>query len=118
MVELAKRLGYGAHVGALQANFGTPQENGIRELEMQLAETRSSLQASPDDTELQARVAALEAELDAAIAAAKPGNGPSDSWASADLDVNQDGVVDRRDLEALDAQAEDAGTSSTTEPAA
>jgi hypothetical protein len=30
MVELAKRLGYGARVGAHQANFGTPFENGIR----------------------------------------------------------------------------------------
>lgn len=117
MVELAKRLGYGAHVGALQANFGTPQENGIRELETELAEARTALDASPDEAELQARVAELEAELDAAITAAKPGKGPDDSWATADLDVNQDGVIDQRDLEALDDQAAD-GTASSTQPAA
>ena len=37
MVELAKRLGYGARVGAMQANFGTPQENDIAGLQEALA---------------------------------------------------------------------------------
>ncbi len=46
-------------------------------------------------------LAAAQAELDQAIADAKPGNGPDDSWATADLDVNADGVVDPEDLEAL-----------------
>jgi hypothetical protein len=94
MVELAKRLGYGARVGAMQAKFGTPFENGIAELQAQLAEAR----ARGD----QAEVDRLEAELADAIARAKPGKGPNDTWATADLDVNDDGVVDRRDLDALD----------------
>ena len=40
MVELSKRLGYGARVGALQANFGTPQENRITALQAELARGR------------------------------------------------------------------------------
>jgi hypothetical protein len=100
MVELSKRLGYGARVGALQANFGTPQENRITALQAELAQAR----AAGD----QAAVARLESALAEAIAKAKPGNGPDDSWATADLDVNEDGVVDRRDLEALE-QDEAAG---------
>jgi hypothetical protein len=96
MVELAKQLGYGARVGAMQANFGTPYENGIADLQDQLAEARAAAD--------QAEVERLEAELEAAIDAAKPGKGPDDSWATADLDVNDDGTVDARDLEALDDQ--------------
>jgi hypothetical protein len=96
MVELAKRLGYSARVGAMQANFGTPYENGIADLQDPWAEARAAGN--------QAEVERLEAELEAAIAAAKPGKGPDDSWATADLDVNEDGTVDGRDLEALDDQ--------------
>jgi hypothetical protein len=94
MVELAKRLGYSPRVGAMQANFGTPFENGIADLQAQLADARAAGN--------QAEVERLEAKLDAAIAAAKPGKGPDDSWATADLDVNDDGTVDARDLDALD----------------
>ena len=96
MVELAKRLGYSPRVGAMQANFGTPYENGIADLQQQLADARAAGN--------QAEVARLEAKLDAAIAAAKPGKGPDDSWATTDLDVNNDRTVDARDLEALDHQ--------------
>jgi hypothetical protein len=105
MVELAKRLGYGARVGAMQANFGTPFENGIAELQAELAEAREAAAANPDDAAAQQRVEDLNAELAEAIAAAKPGKGPDDSWATADLDVNDDGVVDPQDLAALDAGA-------------
>ena len=101
MVELARELGYGAHVGALQANFGTPYENGIAALQDELA----AAEAAGD----QAEVERLEAELTAAIADAKPGVGPDDGWATADLDVNDDGVVDARDLETLE-QTDSAGT--------
>jgi hypothetical protein len=94
MVELSKRLGYGTRVGALQANFGTPYENDIAALQDHLA----AAEAAGNEAE----VARLEAELAAAIANAKPGAGPDDSWATADLDVNDDRVVDRQDLEALD----------------
>ena len=94
MVELAKRLGYGARVGAHQANFGTPFENGIADLQAQLAAAKTAGN--------QAEVERLEHELAQAIENAKPGKGPDDSWATADLDVNDDGVVDKRDLDALD----------------
>jgi hypothetical protein len=105
MVELAKRLGYGARVGAMQAQFGTPFENGIAELQAELAKAREAAAADLDDAAAQERVAELNAELAKAIAAAKPGKGPDDSWTTADLDVNDDGVVDPNDLAALDAGA-------------
>ena len=76
MVELAKRLGYGARVGAHQANFGTPFENGIADLQAQLAEAKAAGN--------QAEVERLENELAQAIENAKPGKGPDDSWATAD----------------------------------
>jgi len=98
MVELSKRLGYGAHVGALQANFGTPFENGIAELQAELA----AAEEAGDEAEAER----LRGELATAIKEAKPGAGPDDAWATADLDVNDDQVVDRRDLEAL---AQDGG---------
>ena len=97
LVELARRLGYSPRVGAMQANFGTPFENGIADLQDRLAAAR----AAGD----QAAVERLEAKLEAAIAAAKPGKGPDDAWATADLDVNDDGAVDGRDLDALDQAA-------------
>jgi hypothetical protein len=93
MVELAKQLGYGAHVGALQANFGTPFENGLAELQAELAAAEQAGNAAEAER--------LRAELATAIQEAKPGAGPDDGWATADLDVNDDQVVDRRDLEAL-----------------
>ena len=101
MVELAKQLGYGARVGALQANFGTPFENGIADLQADLA----AAEQAGDEAEAEH----LRGELAAAIEQAKPGVGPDDGWATADLDVNDDQVVDRRDLETLaqgDAPAE------------
>jgi hypothetical protein len=101
MVELSKRLGYGAHVGALQANFGTPQENNIAALQDQLAEAQAAGNL--------AEVERLEAEIAEAIENAKPGKGPDDSWATADLDVNDDGVVDKGDLEALEQSEASAG---------
>ena len=67
MVELAKRLGYGARVGAHQANFGTPFENGIADLQAQLAEAKAAGN--------QAEVERLENALAQAIENAKPGKG-------------------------------------------
>ena len=105
MVELAKQLGYGGKVGALQANFGTPYENGIAQIEADLEAARADLAAGDDQAA--GRVAELEAQLDAAVAAAKPGNGANHDWARADLDVNGDGLVDRSDLDALAATPDD-----------
>jgi hypothetical protein len=116
MVELAKQLGYGARVGALQGHFGTPFENGIAELQAELDEARAAAAANPDDAEAQQRVEELSAELAAAIAAAKPGKGPDDSWATADLDVNDDGVVDPQDLATLDTNGEDETADASATP--
>jgi hypothetical protein len=89
------------------ATFGTPYENGVAALQAELAEA----EAAGD----QAEVERLEAERADAIADAKPGIGPKDDWATADLDVNDDGVVDQRDLETLE-QTNDA--SAAEEPPA
>ncbi len=95
MVELSKQLGLPARVGAMQANFGTPFENGIAQLQDELDAARAN---GADDNQIQD----LEDKLAAAIRDAKPGNGPDDSWATVeDLDANRDGVVDRNDLDAL-----------------
>jgi hypothetical protein len=122
MVELVKQLGYGARVGALQANFGTPFENGIADLEAELDAARAELESDPENRELQERVSDLEAELAAKVDAAKPGKGPDDSWATADLDYNDDGTVDASDLDdlnrdrsaATDGDTAGAGTSAAT----
>lgn len=98
MVALAKALGYGARVGAMQANFGTAAENGIAALEDELSAARAEAETNP---EAAARVEDLEAMLASAVEQAKPGEGPDDDWAMADLDVNDDGVVDRADLDVL-----------------
>jgi hypothetical protein len=103
MVELSKRLGHGAQVGALQASFGTPQETGIASLAAELAMARAELDANPEDPEAAAWVDQLEMELAVAIDRARGGLGADRSWASADLDVNGDGLVDPRDLAALAA---------------
>ena len=133
MVELAKQLGYGARVGAMQANFGTPFENGITDLqaeleatETELAEARAALEAEEDPArtaeleteiqELEHEIEDLEGRLDQAIADAKPGKGPNDSWATADLDVNDDGVVDPADLEALETADGEGETTAGAEP--
>ena len=51
MVQPARRLGHGAHVGALQANFGTPYATGAAGLEADLADARAELEANPEDSE-------------------------------------------------------------------
>lgn len=120
MVALARELGYGARVGAMQGNFGTPFETGIADIQAELEAARAALDENPEDPELQARVDRLEGDLAAAVEAAKPGLGPDDGWATADLDVNDDGVVDTRDLEAAREESDgsgdtaDAGTDETT----
>jgi hypothetical protein len=103
MVELAKQLDLDARVGAMQANFGTPFENGIAQLQDELDAARAN---GADDDEIQD----LEDKRAAAIRDAKPGNGPDDSWETVeDLDVNGDQVVDQRDLEAARQSADAEG---------
>lgn len=95
LVAIAIRLGHGAHVGALQASYGTPQENGLFELQSRIAdlEARSALSADQ-----RAELAALRAEFEDRREAVKPGPGPTDGWELVNLDANGDGRVDRADL--------------------
>ena len=74
MVALAKELGYSASVGAMQVNFGTPQENGITALqdaatalEADLAATEADLNAI-DIAALADAVTAAEAALATVLA--------------------------------------------------
>ncbi|MDC1134954.1 hypothetical protein OAS68_01850, partial [Candidatus Pelagibacter sp.] len=47
-VKVAKSLGLNASIGALQANFGTPQETGILELQNQIQLTNSLISSLPN----------------------------------------------------------------------
>jgi hypothetical protein len=93
MVAVAKALGYPASVGALQANFGTPAETGLGALAADLAAARAAAILDPASPALANEVGRLEAELAAALASLPRGSDPG--WQTADLDVNDDGVVDR-----------------------
>lgn len=152
-VAIAEALGMDPAIGALQANWGTPQENGIAELAENANAARYARDVARYDIaelerhradalavleEMQARatagdpaetadtVAALEAEIasvDARLAELRAQEevltgelaalenelaaamGKADEtmpvgWATADLDVNGDGTVDRADLKA------------------
>ena len=100
MVKIAKALGYGAWVGAMQANFGT-----LQELEAAVADAQADLVAAEAavlaaTAEEIAQATADLAAAEARLADPKPSNGPKGEWATVDLDVNTDGVVDTLDLEA------------------
>ncbi|MGF1626062.1 MAG: hypothetical protein ACFCVH_14365 [Alphaproteobacteria bacterium] len=157
-VAIAEALGLDPAIGAQQANWGTPQENGLHELAEAVAAVRydldvagydiselerhqddavsvlAGIQASivvqePNDAveDMAATIAALKAEiasvdtqliarrtqvealqhsladLEFALAAAmerQSGEMPPAGWASASLDVNGDGIVNRADLDA------------------
>ena len=75
---------------------------------------RAQQSTAPEDTGLVAEIERLAADLAAAIGLAKPGAAPDDSWATVDLDVNDDLVVDQRDLQA--ARAETAATDGEAQP--
>jgi hypothetical protein len=91
MVHIAQALGYSGHVGALQANFGTPQEIGLLDLQQQVMEAQANDADNLD---------ALLEELEQAIAGVKPGAGPEYDWVLVNLDVDGDGQVTQADLEA------------------
>lgn len=113
MVEIAKLLGYGAHVGALQANFGGPDGTASDDdaaraaLTSEIAALQDELGGLDDPEsetarELEAQLAELEEELAGLDEAPESWDG---DWRTADLDVNGDGVVDLADLEAARALA-------------
>ena len=60
MVKVAKSLGYSASVGALQANFGTPQETGIKDLQDQITAINEAIATLPGTID---GLSALAAEL-------------------------------------------------------
>ena len=101
MVALAKELGYPASVGALQGNFGTPFENGLATVVVELEVARAALALAPLDPLLQADVVRLETAL--ATATSDMPQGSFGDWATVDLDVTDDGVVDAADLTAAQA---------------
>jgi hypothetical protein len=110
MVEIAKALGYGAHVGALQANFGTAAapttEDGDAVTHERLSAEIGQLEAAlaavedPEGEEAAAmreRLGDLESELAGLDAETPEWNG---DWRTANLDITGDGVVDLADLDA------------------
>jgi len=114
MVALAKELGYPASVGALQGNFGTPFENGLAPVVVDLEAARAALTQAPLDPMLQADVIRLETALTTATSDMPQGS--FGDWATVDLDVTDDGVVDAADLTA--AQAGVASTAPAVDTAA
>ena len=127
MVEIAKALGYGAHVGALQANFGGPygstattDTDAAREtLTAEMAGLRDDLAAledpeSDDARAIEARLAEIEGELAALDAPTDEPAAWDGDWRTANLDITGDGVVDLADLEA----ARQLGATTPGEPAA
>ncbi|MCW9039591.1 MAG: hypothetical protein OQJ76_03765 [Rhodospirillales bacterium] len=113
MVAIAKALGYNASVGAMQANFGTPQENAPTSENS--AEEGAGTETTPTEGEVTAptEIAASEptptegeatdgdAETTTAEGDATEGEeGGKVAWASVNLDVNGDGIVSKADLTA------------------
>ena len=121
MVQIAIEQGHPASVGAMQANFGTPQENGIQDLAEDLDAARAALAEADegDRPAIEQEIESLETQIGNLVDAAKPGRGP-EGWATVDLDVNGDGAVDANDLNAApptgdnDDGGEDGETEDTT----
>lgn len=104
MIEIARGLQLPASIGVMQAAFGTPAENHLLELDRAVAQARKALEAKPNDRALvklrDERKRALEAALAPLPAFRKSGR----NWALADLDVDRNGVVDGKDLTALESR--------------
>ena len=89
-VAIAKSVGLNGGTGAMQANFGTPFENGL------VATDEDSGEFLKDEDTGEYIIDATDEE----IAEVKPGNGPRTDWEiDTSLDVNMDGIVDKDDLE-------------------
>ena len=102
MVAIAKALGYGAWVGAMQANFGTMQELQAA-VDVAQADVDAAVLAVAADVP-GAEQALLDAQadllaVDQIAADAKPGLGPKGEWATLDLDFNDDDVVNAKDID-------------------
>ncbi|MCH9051895.1 MAG: hypothetical protein IIA72_12550 [Proteobacteria bacterium] len=110
MVAIAKALGYGAWVGAMQANFGTLQElqAAVDDAQSDVDDANTALTlalAGNNPAAIGAARQALEdAEADLLAAQQtqadpKPGLGPKGEWATLSLDADKSGFVDKNDLD-------------------
>ena len=78
-------------------------EAALAETQTAVADAETAVAEAAGDPDA---AVALETELAAAIADAKPGNGPNGGWETVNLDLNGDGIVDEADLEAALAGAD------------
>lgn len=98
MVSLALTLGYDASIGALQANFGTPFENGIADLLDALARADRGAEI---DSERSALIGAMEEQLETIVKNLPTACNGYHEWPLIDLDVNDDDTVNHADLLAV-----------------
>jgi hypothetical protein len=95
-------------VGAMQANLGTPAEmagraapevwRGLTELRRTAREMREARLPAAQVAAVEARIVELEETLAARVKGVASGRLAPAGWATIDLDVNADGVVDGQDL--------------------
>jgi hypothetical protein len=112
-VAVARALRLDGQVGALQATYGTPLENGLGKRVRGVEDAKGRLAAKPGRAALVAAVAQRENELTKAMA--RLPKGPEGGWATFDLDVNADGRIDREDVK--QARAERDATKGVTKAA-
>jgi hypothetical protein len=96
-VALARALKLDPGVGAAQASFGMPSENGLAELLDAVDAARFELAGSPASASALSAMHEKERELEAALA--RLPKGPAKDWPLADLDLNNDRRIDRKDTE-------------------
>ena len=115
-VEIAKFKGLPAYVGALQANFGNPYETGIAKFQNKITDLNSQItllntqllntELTVDKTTaIQNQINILTSDvietnglLKTTIKNIKPGVSVGSGWETANLDINNDGIVNEADL--------------------
>ena len=115
-VEIAKLKGLPAYVGALQANFGNPYETGIAKFQNKITDLNSQItllntqllntELTVDKTTaIQNQINILTSDvietnglLKTTIKNIKPGVSVGNGWETANLDINNDGIVNEADL--------------------
>lgn len=96
-IALARALEIDPAIGAAQASFGTPAENGLAKLADAIEAARFDLAGSPAAPGLATRVHEQERELEAALA--RLPRGPGKGWALVELDLNKDRRIDGKDID-------------------
>ena len=100
MVDVARALRLPSSVGAMQATFGTPAENGLDGVRRRLAKAREQLAERPKDAARRESVRQWERLLEDSLAKLPAFRDAGRDWALAELDVDQDGTVYGQDLAA------------------